>query len=143
MKSARAGMFEYQLEALFRYETARQGAKAQAYLPIVGTGVNGAYLHYTRNDTQIKQGDLILIDAACEADGYGSDVTRTFPVNGKFSAEQATIYNLVLDMQNVSAKKEEKKRRVHPLFGCLSPSEADRVKLLRQHTLRILILISR
>ncbi|KAG0051626.1 hypothetical protein BGZ83_003503 [Gryganskiella cystojenkinii] len=100
MKSARAGMFEYQLEALFRYETARQGAKAQAYLPIVGAGVNGAYLHYTRNDTQIKQEDLILIDAACEADGYGSDVTRTFPVSGKFSPEQATIYNIVLDMQN-------------------------------------------
>ncbi|KAF9170843.1 hypothetical protein BGX21_008729 [Mortierella sp. AD011] len=99
MKSARPGMFEYQLEALFRYECGRQGAKAQAYLPIVGTGVNGAYLHYTRNDTQIKNGDLILIDAACEADCYGSDVTRTFPVNGRFNPEQADIYNLVLEMQ--------------------------------------------
>ncbi|KAF9434984.1 hypothetical protein BGZ76_007092 [Entomortierella beljakovae] len=99
MKSARPGMFEYQLEALFRYECGRQGAKAQAYLPIVGTGVNGAYLHYTRNDTQIKSGDLILIDAACEADCYGSDVTRTFPVSGRFSPEQREIYNLVLEMQ--------------------------------------------
>jgi Xaa-Pro aminopeptidase len=102
MKSVRPGLFEYQLEALFRYECARQGAKAQTYLPIVGTGVNAAYLHYTRNDTQIKDGQLILVDAACEADCYGSDVTRTFPVNGQFSPEQADIYNLVLEMQNVS-----------------------------------------
>ncbi|KAG0307373.1 hypothetical protein BGZ98_000399 [Dissophora globulifera] len=100
MQSARPGMFEYQLEALFRYECARQGAKMQAYLPIVGTGVNPAYLHYTRNDTQIKNGDLVLIDAACEADCYGSDVTRTFPANGRFTSEQAAIYDLVLDMQN-------------------------------------------
>jgi len=114
MKSARVGMFEYQLEALFRYECARQGAKAQAYLPIVGTGVNGAYLHYTRNDTQIKNGDLILIDAACEADCYGSDVTRTFPANGKFSPEQATIYNLVLEMQNVRTEQQQQQHRATP-----------------------------
>ncbi|KAG0033730.1 hypothetical protein BGZ81_007488 [Podila clonocystis] len=100
MKSARAGMYEYQLEALFRYECARQGAKAQAYLPIVGAATNAAYLHYTRNSAQIKDGDLVLIDAACEADCYGSDVTRTFPVNGRFTSEQADIYNLVLKMQN-------------------------------------------
>ncbi|KAF8951255.1 hypothetical protein BGZ52_012821 [Haplosporangium bisporale] len=99
MKSARAGMYEYQLEALFRYECARQGAKAQAYLPIVGAATNAAYLHYTRNDAQIKDGDLVLIDAACEADCYGSDVTRTFPINGRFTKEQAEIYNLVLKMQ--------------------------------------------
>ncbi|KAF9277143.1 hypothetical protein BGZ68_009511 [Mortierella alpina] len=99
MKSARAGMYEYQLEALFRYECARQGGKTQAYLPIVGTGVNGAYLHYTRNDTQLKDGQLLLIDAACEADCYGSDITRTIPVNGRFTADQLAIYNLVLEMQ--------------------------------------------
>ncbi|KAG0368594.1 hypothetical protein BGZ54_001621, partial [Gamsiella multidivaricata] len=99
MQSARVGMYEYQLEALFRYECARQVAKTQAYLPIVGTGVNGAYLHYTRNDTRIQDGQLILIDAACEADCYGSDVTRTFPVSGRFSPEQTEIYNLVLEMQ--------------------------------------------
>lgn len=102
MKSARPGLYEYQLEALFRYECARQGAKAQSYLPIVGAGVNAAYLHYTRNDAQIKDGQLILVDAACEADCYGSDVTRTFPINGRFTPEQADIYNLVLEMQNVS-----------------------------------------
>ncbi|KAF9155876.1 hypothetical protein BG015_008238 [Linnemannia schmuckeri] len=107
MKSARPGMFEYQLEALFRYECARQGAKSQAYLPIVGTAVNAAYLHYTRNDTQIKDGDLVLIDAACEADCYGSDVTRTFPVNGRFSKEQAEIYSLVLEMQTSVINKME------------------------------------
>ncbi|KAF9967083.1 hypothetical protein BGZ70_000179 [Mortierella alpina] len=99
MKSVRAGMYEYQLEALFRYECARQGGKTQAYLPIVGTGVNGAYLHYTRNDTRLKDGQLLLIDAACEADCYGSDITRTIPVNGRFTADQLEIYNLVLEMQ--------------------------------------------
>ncbi|KAF9989594.1 hypothetical protein BGZ75_005734 [Mortierella antarctica] len=99
MKTARAGLFEYQLEALFKYECARQGAKTQAYLPIVGTGVNGAYLHYTRNDTRLKDGQLLLIDAACEADCYGSDITRTIPVNGRFTADQLEIYNLVLEMQ--------------------------------------------
>ncbi|KAF9956159.1 hypothetical protein BGZ72_002985 [Mortierella alpina] len=99
MKTARAGMYEYQLEALFRYECARQGGKTQAYLPIVGTGVNGAYLHYTRNDTRLKDGQLLLIDAACEADCYGSDITRTIPVNGQFTADQLEIYNLVLEMQ--------------------------------------------
>ncbi|KAG0086828.1 hypothetical protein BGZ93_007156 [Podila epicladia] len=100
MKSARAGMYEYQLEAMFRYECARQGAKAQAYLPIIGAATNAAYLHYTRNSAQIKDGDMVLIDAACEADCYVSDVTRTFPVNGRFTSEQGDIYNLVLKMQN-------------------------------------------
>ncbi|KAF9364014.1 hypothetical protein BGX34_002777 [Mortierella sp. NVP85] len=100
MKSIRPGLFEYQLEALFRYECARQGAKAQCYVPIVGTGVNAAYLHYNRIDAQLKDGQLVLIDAACEADCYGSDVTRTLPVNGQFSPEQADIYKLVLEMQN-------------------------------------------
>ncbi|KAF9580150.1 hypothetical protein BGW38_003323 [Lunasporangiospora selenospora] len=108
LQSVRPGMYEYQLEALFRYECARQGAKAQAYLPIVGTGVNPAYLHYTRNDQQIQNGDMILVDAACEADCYGSDVTRTFPANGKFTTEQAAIYNLVLEMQNSVINKMKK-----------------------------------
>ncbi|KAF9909726.1 hypothetical protein BX616_011073 [Lobosporangium transversale] len=108
MESARVGMFEYQLEALFQYECARQGAKAQAYLPIVGTGVNGAYLHYTRNDTQIKEGQLILIDAACEVDCYGSDVTRTFPVDGSFSSRQAAIYILVWEMQTTVIRSMSK-----------------------------------
>ncbi|KAG0239207.1 peptidase M24, structural domain-containing protein [Mortierella sp. GBAus27b] len=100
MKYARPGLFEYQLEALFRYECARQGARTQAYLPIIGAGENAAYLHYTRNDATIKSGQLILVDAACEADCYGADVTRTFPVDGRFTPEQADIYNLVLEMQN-------------------------------------------
>ncbi|KAF9573379.1 hypothetical protein EC968_008649 [Mortierella alpina] len=99
MKTVRAGMYEYQLEALFRYECARQGGKTQAYLPIVGTGVNGAYLHYTRNDSRLQDGQLLLIDAACEADCYGSDITRTIPVNGRFTPDQLEIYNLVLEMQ--------------------------------------------
>ncbi|KAG0337710.1 hypothetical protein BG004_007512 [Podila humilis] len=108
MHAARPGMFEYQLEALFRYECGRQGARPQAYLPIVGSSVNAAYLHYTRNDTEIKDGDLVLIDAACEVDCYGSDVTRTFPVNGRFTSDQRDIYDLVLKMQTTILNRMER-----------------------------------
>ncbi|KAF8929959.1 hypothetical protein BGZ58_008564 [Dissophora ornata] len=99
MQSIRPGMFEYQLGALFQYECDRQGGKP-TYLSIVGSGVNGAYLHYTKNDRQIKDGDLVVLDAACEVDCYTSDVTRTFPANGRFSPEQLEIYNLVREMQS-------------------------------------------
>ncbi|MDO6806554.1 M24 family metallopeptidase, partial [Wenyingzhuangia sp. 1_MG-2023] len=64
-----------------------------------GSGENACILHYTRNDAQIQDGDLILIDAGCELDYYASDITRTFPANGHFSAEQKALYNLVLDSQ--------------------------------------------
>ncbi|KAG0260307.1 hypothetical protein DFQ27_003615 [Actinomortierella ambigua] len=100
MQRARVGMYEYQLEHLFRYECGRRGGRTQGYLPIVGRGVNAAYLHYTRNNERIQHGDLVLIDAACEFEGYTSDITRTFPVSGRFSTEQAEIYQLVAEMQN-------------------------------------------
>ncbi|KAF9975266.1 hypothetical protein BGZ73_001157 [Actinomortierella ambigua] len=100
MQHARVGMYEYQLEHLFRYECGRRGGRMQGYLPIIGHGVNAAYLHYTRNNERIQRGDLVLIDAACEFEGYTSDITRTFPVSGRFSQEQAEIYQLVADMQN-------------------------------------------
>ncbi len=91
--------FEYQLEAEIRHEFAMQGARHCAYNTIVGAGENGCILHYTDNDAPLKAGDLVLIDAGCELQGYAADITRTFPINGKFSKEQAAIYQLVLDAQ--------------------------------------------
>ncbi len=91
--------FEYQLEAEIRHEFAMQGARHCAYNTIVGAGENGCILHYTDNDAALKNGDLVLIDAGCELQGYAADITRTFPINGKFTAEQAAIYQLVLDAQ--------------------------------------------
>ncbi|KAG0231357.1 hypothetical protein BGW41_002223 [Actinomortierella wolfii] len=100
MQHARVGLYEYQIEHLFRYECGRRGGRMQGYLPIVGRGVNAAYLHYTRNNERIRPGDLLLIDAACEFEGYTSDITRTFPVSGRFTKEQGEIYKLVFEMQN-------------------------------------------
>ncbi len=95
----RAGAFEYQLEAEILHEFAMQGARFPAYNSIVGSGENGCILHYTENSCQLKSGDLVLIDAGCELAGYAADISRTFPVNGRFSAEQAAIYQLVLAAQ--------------------------------------------
>ncbi|WP_419419750.1 Xaa-Pro aminopeptidase [Legionella sp. D16C41] len=90
---------EYQLEAELRYEFIRQGAHSVAYTPIVGSGENTCILHYTNNDKPLKSGDLVLIDAGCEYENYASDITRTFPINGKFSEPQRAIYELVLKAQ--------------------------------------------
>ena len=91
--------FEFQLEAEIRHEFAMHGARSCAYNTIVGAGENGCILHYTENDAALQPGQLVLIDAGCELQGYAADITRTFPINGKFSAEQAAIYQLVLDAQ--------------------------------------------
>lgn len=102
MKLARPGLFEYELEAELLHEFRRQGAQAPAYNPIVAAGANSCVLHYNANNAQIKDGDLVLIDAGCEFDSYASDVTRTFPVNGKFSAPQQALYELVLAAQTAA-----------------------------------------
>jgi Xaa-Pro aminopeptidase len=99
MRAARAGVYEYELEAELLYEFRRNGAQAPAYNSIVATGANACVLHYSANNAQSKDGDLVLIDAGCELDGYASDITRTFPVNGKFSAPQKRLYELVLAAQ--------------------------------------------
>jgi hypothetical protein len=84
MRAARPGCFEYELEAELLYEFRRLGAQFPAYWPIVAGGANACVLHYVQNDAVLNAGDLLLIDAGCEVDGYASDVTRTFPVSGKF-----------------------------------------------------------
>jgi len=99
MKAARPGMHEYQLEAAITGYCMDQGARFQAYSPIVGAGANGCILHYIENSAPMQDGDLVLIDAGCELDNYASDITRTFPVNGRFSERQKALYQLVLDTQ--------------------------------------------
>ena len=105
MGECRPGMKEYQLEASFLHECSRRGARQQAYSPIVGGGNNATVLHYVDNSDKLENGDLVLIDAGCELDYYASDITRTFPVNGKFTPPQAQLYQLVLDAQLAAIKQ--------------------------------------
>ena len=99
MKQTRPGMHEYEVEALIEYVFRRQGASGPAYTSIVGGGANATVLHYINNDAPLRDGDLLLIDAGAEYHGYASDITRTFPVNGRFSDAQRDIYDLVLKTQ--------------------------------------------
>jgi Xaa-Pro aminopeptidase len=96
MQASRVGLCEYHLEAELDYEFRKGGAKMPAYGSIVAAGKNACILHYRENDAVLKDGDLVLIDAGCEIDCYASDITRTFPANGRFSPEQKAIYELVL-----------------------------------------------
>ena len=98
MKSVQPGMMEYALEAELNYIFGKNGC-VPSYNSIVGGGDNACILHYVENNKQLNDGDLVLIDAACEYEFYASDITRTFPVNGKFNPEQKALYNLVLDAQ--------------------------------------------
>jgi Xaa-Pro aminopeptidase len=99
MRATRPGLHEYEIEAELIHEFRRHGAQAPAYTPIVAGGANACVLHYVENQAELKNGDLLLIDAGCELDGYASDITRTFPVAGKFSGPQRDIYALVLAAQ--------------------------------------------
>jgi Xaa-Pro aminopeptidase len=99
MKKARPGMKEYEVEALIEYTFRKNGASAPAYTSIVGGGANATVLHYINNDATLVDGDLLLIDAGAEYQGYASDITRTFPVSGRFTEGQREIYDLVLEAQ--------------------------------------------
>ena len=99
MQVTRPNKMEYEIEAEFLHEFYRHGAQAPAYTSIVAGGANACTLHYNTNNARLNDGDLLLIDAGCELDGYASDITRTFPVNGKFSAAQKDLYELVLASQ--------------------------------------------
>jgi Xaa-Pro aminopeptidase len=99
MRAARPGGTEYNIEAELLHEFRRLGAQSPAYTSIVAAGANACVLHYVANDATLKDGDLLLIDAGCELDGYASDITRTFPVNGRFSGPQKAVYELVLAAQ--------------------------------------------
>ncbi|MDB5838257.1 MAG: pepP [Herminiimonas sp.] len=99
MRVARPGMHEYQIEAELLHEFRRNGSQFPAYTSIVATGANACVLHYRAGDAVLQNGDLVLIDAGCELDGYASDITRTFPANGVFSGPQKTLYEIVLASQ--------------------------------------------
>ena len=97
MQKCRPGMFEYQLEGEIHHEFTRHGARYPSYNTIVGGGENGCILHYTENESELRDGELVLIDAGCEYQSYAGDITRTFPVNGKFTPAQRAIYDIVLE----------------------------------------------
>jgi len=99
MLASRPGLHEYHLEAELQYEFLRSGASAPAYNSIVASGANACILHYVSNRDELRDGDLVLIDAGCEFYGYAADITRTFPVNGRYSPEQKALYDIVLEAQ--------------------------------------------
>ena len=105
MQAARPGRMEYEIEAELLHEFRRNGAQFPAYSPIVAGGAHSCILHYVANDERLRDGDLLLIDAGCELDGYASDITRTFPVSGRFSGAQRDVYELVLAAQRAAMDK--------------------------------------
>ncbi|RNF28452.1 Xaa-Pro aminopeptidase [Massilia aurea] len=102
MRATRPGMFEYEIEAELLHEFRRNGAQFPAYPSIVASGPQACVLHYNANNRRIEDGDLVLIDAGCELDGYASDITRTYPANGRFSDAQRSLYELVLRAQGAA-----------------------------------------
>src|ERR1700716_108889 len=105
MRATRPGRNEYEIEAELLYEFRRRGAQFPAYWPIVAGGANACVLHYVFNNAPLADGDLLLIDAGCELDGYASDITRSFPVNGRFSTAQREVYEIVLAAQLAAIEK--------------------------------------
>ena len=105
MQASRPGLREYHLEAELLHAFRYAGAQSVAYNSIVATGANACVLHHRAGNAELKDGDLCLIDAGCELDGYASDITRTFPVNGKFSGPQKAIYEIVLAAQEAAIEK--------------------------------------
>ncbi|HEY1290361.1 MAG TPA: aminopeptidase P N-terminal domain-containing protein [Burkholderiales bacterium] len=105
MQATRPGRREYEIEAELLHEFRRNGAQFPAYSPIVAGGPNACVLHYVSNDAALRDGELLLIDAGCELDGYASDVTRTFPVGGRFSPAQREVYDIVLAAQKAAMGK--------------------------------------
>ncbi len=110
MRFTRPDRFEYQVEAELLHEFCSHGARNPAYTSIVAGGANACVLHYVGNNAVLKDGDLLLIDAGCELDGYASDITRTFPVNGKFSGAQKDVYEIVLAAQTAAIAAAMPKR---------------------------------
>ena len=105
MQECQPGRYEYHLEAAIQHTFAEHGARFPAYNSIVGSGANACVLHYTENASKMRAGDLVLIDAGCEYQGYAADITRTFPVSGQFSTEQRAIYDVVLEAQRAAIAK--------------------------------------
>jgi Xaa-Pro aminopeptidase len=105
MARAEPGLFEYEIEALLRAAFRARGSERVAYEPIVGSGRNATVLHYVKNQRQMLDGELLLVDAGCEFGYYAADITRTFPVNGRFSAAQREVYEVVLAAQQAAISR--------------------------------------
>ncbi len=133
MQATRPGLFEYEIEAELLHEFRRHGCQAPAYSSIVAGGANACILHYIDNKQPLKAGELLLIDAAGELDGYAADITRTFPVSGQFSGAQADVYQLVLDAQTAAIEA------VRPGATFITPHDAA-VKVLAQGMLDLKLL---
>jgi Xaa-Pro aminopeptidase len=118
MRRARPGMFEYEVEAELLHEFCRHGARHPAYTSIVAGGANACTLHYVGNNARLNDGDLLLIDAGCELESYASDITRTFPVSGRFSPAQKDVYEIVLAAQAAAISA------AHPGKAWNAPHEA-------------------
>ena len=118
MRASAPGRHEYELEAELLHEFRRNGSQFPAYSSIVAGGRNACVLHYRDNDQPLRDGELLLIDAGCELDGYASDITRTFPVNGKFSGPQRALYDIVL------AAQAEAIAHIRPGARFIDPHEA-------------------
>jgi Xaa-Pro aminopeptidase len=115
MRAAQPGLAEYELEAELLYAFRKGGAQAPAYTSIVATGANACILHYEAGATRLQDGDMVLVDAGCELDGYASDITRSFPANGKFSAAQKSLYSLVLEAEQEAIAQCKSGRRVRDM----------------------------
>jgi Xaa-Pro aminopeptidase len=102
MKAMKPGVTEHEIAALMQYEYERRGCERPAYSPIVGSGFNSTVLHYSENDGTVKEGDVVVLDVAGEYGGYAADITRTLPANGKFTARQREIYDIVLGAQRAA-----------------------------------------
>ncbi len=111
MRTAKPGLREYHLEAEILHEFRTNGSQYPAYGSIVATGANACVLHYRASDAELKDGDLVLIDAGCELDSYASDITRTFPANGKFSGRQKELYEIVLASQIAAIRETRPGKR--------------------------------
>jgi Xaa-Pro aminopeptidase len=105
IRSAKPGMVEYQVAALAKSLFLWHGASGEAFYPIVGSGPNSCLIHYERNNRTMAAGDIVVLDFGPDFQYYKSDITRTFPVSGKFSKEQAAVYQVVLDAQNAAIEK--------------------------------------
>jgi Xaa-Pro aminopeptidase len=102
MRSARPGMYEYEIQAVFEYVYRKSGSPRNGYPCIIGSGPNATILHYSKNTRQMNAGELVLMDCAAEYGYYSADITRTIPVNGTFSREQRAVYSIVLESQNAA-----------------------------------------
>ena len=117
MRRTQPGMFEYEIEAEYVYRFKQSGA-TESYPSIVAAGANACVLHYTENSSRMRSGDLLLVDAGCELDGYASDITRTWPVNGSYSPEQRAVYEIVLAAQRAAIET------IEPGVSILDPHHA-------------------